>query len=370
MNLIRLSGLLLAFATVCSLSNASAEDSDMKETELEVIEGRAVTRDSGLPAPPEQLTSFGAALTNGKIYLYGGHTGSAHSYSTDEQSDQLYRLDLSANELQWKALPSGPRLQGLGLVADGVDVIRVGGFTAMNESDEDQDLRSQTSVARFDAEANQWVDMADLPEPRSSLDACVLNDHLIVAGGWSLNGKADDSTWHDTIWSLDLRSSDAQWVALPNDGDVRFTARRALSTVVSDGKLFVIGGMLPEGKTTTAVLIYDPATKRWSRGPDVPGEAMEGFGTAAVATGGKLLVNTISGYVHQLSDDQTRWETIAKMERARFFHQLVPTRRVSEDGDEDAVLSIGGVNMSTGKFDEIDLIVLKADNDKPVSDPR
>lgn len=366
MNMFRFSGLLFTFATACFLVTASAQDSEMKETQLEVIEGRALTRDSGLPAPPEQLTSFGAAITDGKIYLYGGHTGSAHSYSTEEQSDQLYRLDLNAAEPKWETLASGPRLQGLALVANGKDVIRVGGFTAMNEADEEQDLQSQSSVARFDAEANRWVDMPDLPEPRSSLDACVLNGQLIVGGGWSLNGKADDSTWHDTVWSLDLAAVDAKWEALPNDGEVRFTARRALSTVACDGKLFVIGGMLPEGKTTTTVLIYDPATKQWSRGPEVPGEAMEGFGTAAIDTGGELLINTISGYVHQLSDDQTRWETIAKMERSRFFHRLLP---IVENGDK-AVLSIGGVNMSTGKFDEIDLIVLKNSRTSPASDSR
>lgn len=332
---------------------ASSEDSEMKETKLDVLANRVMTRDSGLPAPPEQLTSFGAAIAGGKMYLYGGHTGSAHSYSTEEQSDKLYRLDLNNSNAKWETLPSGPRLQGLALVPDGDDVIRVGGFTAMNEAEEDQDLQSQTSISRFDVEQNQWIDLPHLPEPRSSLDAAVMDDHLYVAGGWTLNGKADDSTWPSDVWVLNLRDPHAQWNALPREGENAFTARRALSTVAFDGKLYVIGGMLPEGKTTTQVCVYNPTTQTWSEGPPVPGEPMEGFGTAAVATGDSLLINTISGYVHRLSDDRSSWETIAKLERARFFHRLIPIKH--EGGD--ATLSVGGVNMSTGKFDEIDLIV-------------
>lgn len=308
--------------------------------------------DSGLPHPPEQLTSFGAAIAGGKLYLYGGHTGTAHTYSIDEQSDGFYRLDLTRDDAAWETLPSGPKLQGLAIVAHGDDIIRVGGFTAMNAADQDQDLQSQASVARFDADANAWVDLPDLPQPRSSIDAVVDGDRLYVVGGWQLSGGMNDVTWHNQAYALDLSKSDSAWTELGES----FAARRANSAAIVDGKLIVIGGMLPEGKPTTQVLVYDPETNAWTDGPELPGEGMNGFGTAACVVNGVLYVNTINGYVHRLPVNATTWETIGQVDPPRFFHRMMPRQRAGSDLTD--LLLVGGVNMETGKFDAIDAIVL------------
>lgn len=301
---------------------------------------------SGLPELPEELTSFGAAITGNKLYVYGGHTGEAHSYSVEEQSDRMWCLDLSRDGgLAWEQLPSGPRLQGLALVASHDRLIRVGGFTAMNVRGEDHVLHSQASVASFDPATNAWTDLAPLPEPRSSFDAAVLDDTVYVFGGWHLHGGSGDGKWLKTAWSLDLRAPDAQWKPLA-DAPMQ---RRAISVAAHDGKLFVIGGMQKQGGPTTQVEIYDPKSDSWSSGPALPGTGMTGFGSSAFATGGRLYVTTIDGDVYRLDEDAQEWTAVAKTDPARFFHRMVPS-------DENELLIVGGANMEIGKFTHIDRI--------------
>ncbi|WP_404307106.1 Kelch repeat-containing protein [Neorhodopirellula lusitana] len=305
-------------------------------------------QESGLPDLPEELTSFGAAITGGKLYVYGGHTGTAHSYSTSEQSNRFWCLDLDASEdTQWTELAGGPRLQGLALVAHGDDLIRIGGFTAMNEIGDDHDLHSQTTVARFSPSTGQWTSLPDLPEARSSLDAAVLNDLVYVFGGWNIQGEGEEASWHKTAWSLDLSNDDATWTATAAPP----FQRRAISVAAHDGKLFIIGGMQAVGGPTTRVDIYDPSADAWADGPSIPGSGMSGFGSTAFDVAGVLYVSAMDGYIHSLKGSSGQWQSVAKSDPARFFHRMLPTQK-------SQLLMIGGANMEIGKFTHIDAVAL------------
>ncbi len=336
--------LTVTFTAPAAAAKAKAADSTTKRP-MVAPDSNAKVNLTDLPALPEELTSFGAAIAGDQLYVYGGHTGSAHSYSVEEQSDRLWGLDLGSETPQWKALRSGPRLQGLALVPYGKTVVRIGGFTAMNEAGEEHDLRSQTSVAIYQPAKDQWSKLPSLPEPRSSFDAAVLNDTVYVFGGWQLNGDSD-SEWHQTAWSLDLSDADATWAKLPQPP----FKRRAVSVAAHQGKLYVVGGMRSEGGPTTRVDVYDPKTRSWSRGPALPGSGMSGFGTAAFALQGNLYVNAMDGFVHRLGDGQSDWATIAKVEPSRFFHRMLP--------HAGKLLLIGGANMEVGKFTAIEAVEL------------
>ena len=296
---------------------------------------------------PEELTSFGAAVLGQTVYVYGGHTGDAHSYSTVEQSDRFWALDLSDVNNDWVKLPSGPRLQGLALVAVGGKLVRLGGFTAMNEKGEEHDLRSQTLVAAFDPSLKVWSELPELPEPRSSFDAVAVGDVIYVAGGWSMQG-GEETVWHRSAWSMDLSDANPTWKALPEPP----FQRRALSLAAAGDKLFVIGGMQKSGGPTTRVDVYDLQSKTWSIGPAIPGKGMSGFGTAAFSLGDKLYVSAMDGFVHRLSRDGNGWQTIAKQDPSRFFHRMVPIAR-------GEMMLIGGANMQIGKFTDLEVLKVR-----------
>ncbi len=104
-----------------------------------------------LPELPQGITSFGAVIVDDCLYTYGGHHGRAHQYSIETQSDQLQRLNLR-NPTGWATVATGPRLQGLAMDAHAGKVYRLGGFTAHNQPDEEDDLRSVDDFTSFDPE--------------------------------------------------------------------------------------------------------------------------------------------------------------------------------------------------------------------------
>ena len=299
------------------------------------------------PDLPEGLTSFGFAVLDDRLYIYGGHTGPAHSYSRKEQSGRFWALDLKSPR-EWTALPGGPRLQGLVLVPYGKALLRVGGMTARNDEDEEEDLKSQDQMSRFDVKTGRWQDdLAPLPEPRSSHGAAVLGNRLYVVGGWALDGE-QAPRWHKTAWSLDLAQDAPSWEPIPAPP----FERRALMVVAHRGRLYVIGGIDRTKGPSNRVDVYDPDRKAWERGPDLEAAGMAGFGCAACSYGGHLYVSTADGNIRRLRDDGRSWEIVATVRPGRFFHAMVPV------GD-GRLLWVGGTSHPHGKPRTLKLIRLR-----------
>ena len=294
---------------------------------------------------PFAITSFGAARAGDSLYVYGGHTGDAHSYSNEAQSNKLMRLDLARPESAWEVVAEGERQQGLGMVAYKDQLILVGGFTAKNKEGEKHDLHSLPMVRAFDLKTKSWSDLPSLPEARSSHDAALVGDTLYVVGGWNMSGEGN-TTWHETALAMDLSAENRSWVVIPNPP----FKRRAIATVEHQGKLFVIGGMNDKGGPTKAVAIYDPATKSWSEAKELVGEkAMAGFGASGWSANGQLIVTTYEGNIEQWDNDAKSWKVLGKSSDARFFHRLLPIA-------PNSLIAIGGANMESGKFLDLEVI--------------
>lgn len=321
-------GVILAAILLTPLPSILAEDADKTK----------------LPPLPELVTSFGAAVSGDALYVYGGHTGGAHAYDNAAQAHTLRRLDLKQPAKGWESLNKGPRLQGLAMVAHKGKLYRIGGFTAKNKEGEDHDLWSQANVDCYDPATNKWSALPALPEPRSSFDAAVLGDTIYVLGGWSMQGDAE-SQWHTSAYALDLSAAKPQWKALPKPP----FARRALSVAAFQGKIFAIGGMQQKGGPSTQVDVFNVKAKKWEAGPKLVGKGMDGFGSSAFATGGRLYVSTYSGKLQRLSKDGKSFEVVRELERARFFHRMLPL-------DAGSLVSVGGASMQVGKFEEVDVI--------------
>ncbi len=298
------------------------------------------------PDLPECVTSFGAAIAGDHLYVYGGHTGEAHEYARDTQAHTLRRLHLSGTR-PWEELGEGPPLQGLALVSHLGKLYRLGGFAARNQAGAANDLWSQSAVSLYDPTSNRWTELPALPEPRSSFDAVVLGGTVYVVGGWQLQG-GDQATWLTTACALDLEAPTA-WQPLPAPP----FQRRALSAAAFAGKLYVIGGMQQYGGPTTRVDVFDPQVRQWSLAPSLPGEPMEGFGSAAFAVGNRLCVSTTTGRLLCLRANHPSWTIIGQLDRARFFHRMLPL-------DAHHVLLVGGANMSIGKWAQIDMVRVDA----------
>jgi hypothetical protein len=270
---------------------------------------------------PEAISSFGAAVSGDHVYVYGGHLGRSHEYSTASVSNKFRRLKIPDPAAGWEDLPSGPAVQGVALVAHGGKLYRIGGMQPRNKPGEKSDNVSIPSVAVFDPKSKVWDSLPNLPKGRSSHDAVVVGDRIVVTGGWCMNGAGNESEWADTALILDLTQQPLRW-----DSVAQPFRRRALNTAALDGKVFTIGGLTPDGSSVLEVNTFDPAARTWSDAPELPGSLMNGFNPAACVLGMHLFVSPMDGNVYRLNDKRDAWTAVAKLVKARFVHGMVPVR--------------------------------------------
>lgn len=299
---------------------------------------------------PEAVTSFGAAVSGGRLFIYGGHTGERHVYTADKVSGALYALELRAGAA-WESLPRSLAAQGTGLVAHGGKLYRAGGMAAQNLPGEKTNLRSLDSVARFDPATLSWEELPPLPAPRSSHDVAVIGDKFYVGGGWVLGGGMGSGRYHDTTAVLDLAARQPAWSEIPQPFQVRAHALAALGS-----RLFFLGGMTGSNQTTLAVEVLDTATGKWSSGPALPRGKLQGFGNSACVAGGRLYISGLSGEVHRLAADESGWETVAKLRQRRFFHRLIAL-------DDATLLALGGED-EEGKIRDLEIVRLNGPADE------
>lgn len=308
----------------------------------------AVSRWTDLPFP---TASFGADVLDGWLYVYGGHIAPTHEYHTKSASGELWRMDLISRGT-WQQLPSGPALQGMNLAAYNGCIYRVGGMASLNEADSPSDNRSVTSAQRFDPATMAWTDIAPLPEPRSSHDVVVVGTNLYVLGGWHMQANKKIA-WHNRMLSIDLSDPNADWIEHPQP-----FIRRALIAAVLDHRIYVLGGFNESAKPSRRVEVFDTIKQRWSEGPDLPGESMNGFAPAACVQDRNLFVSVGDGGLYRMNPEAKSWEWVADT-TPRIVHRMAPI------GSQ--VLVLGGAS----KGDNLDLLEAVAIKpmDAPATDP-
>ena len=297
---------------------------------------------TNLVALPEAVTSFGAATSDGWLYVFGGHKGERHAYSADMVSGSFHRLRLNDGRA-WEALLSAPPAQGLAMVAHSGSIYRIGGMAARNPAGVKQDLFSMTLVQRFDPRRARWQELPPLPAPRSSHDAITIGDKLYVAGGWQLAGGTNRPSWHATALVLDLRNPAAGWREFSQPFQ-----RRALALAALGSRLFCIGGMDSDNQTTLAVDIYDTAKGEWTKGPDLPAGKHKGFSCSAIAQNGRIYASAYKGDLLRLAEDGRSWEIVGRLQNPRMSHRLV-TAGASQ------LIALGGED-SEGKTPSLELL--------------
>jgi hypothetical protein len=295
--------------------------------------------DRGYEDFPHGMTSFGATVLNGKIYVTGGKAGRAHHYARSYQNGEIWCLDLA--DKQWETVGDTLGLQGLAIVAHDGKIIRIGGLEARNEEGEEHALQSLADVKAFDPETKKWSTLPSLPHGRSSFDACVHDNKIFVAGGWTM-AIGEESEWAEDMLVLDLSSEKPEWQSIEVPFMTRAVAVRAFAN-----KIFVLGGIEDGGGPTEAVHVFDFENEEWSSGPDIPCESgMKAFGCSAATVSGHLLVSTYDGGIYRLSDDKSDWEIVHQLESGRFFHQMLPAGKSS-------FAIVGGAHMKNGSQTEI-----------------
>jgi N-acetylneuraminic acid mutarotase len=285
--------------------------------------------------------SLDAAIADGHLYLWLGLPDSPRVSPANELMNRLLRLDLSKPDT-WKNVADAPHRAGFKLTAYRDKIYRVGGWEAPKSGGGwERELYSVTDFSRFDPQRSAWQKLTSLPRGRSSHNAVILGDQLFVVGGWEMRGQREHE-YFETVSACDLSHDTPQWSEITRQP----FRRRSVGAAAFNGKLYVIGGMGSDRETTTAVEIYDPKTRQWNDGPDVPGKSVDCFDISAIGTEKGLFACTRSGVLYRLAPKT--WEQIGKLNHTPLSRRLLATadgRLVLVSGESDR-----------GKVERIDFI--------------
>ena len=315
------------------------------------------------PELPEAVSSFGGAVQDGWLYVYGGHTGRAHKHSRENLSQTFARLNLADHQewanKKWELLALETPLQGMALVSCEGQLYRIGGLNARNARKEKADLHSVAEFARFDPATKTWTALPALPGPRSSHDAAVLHGKIYTIGGWNLTGKSGSGEWQTDALVYDTTAGDSdagdgnsgeggKWEKLPEPP----FQRRALAVAAWNNRIWVLGGMDEYADIKRDVFYFDPQTNTWGKATELPGDDMQGFGLSAWGLASGLYASGTDGVLYRLTEVDGQWEQAAELSTPRFFHRILP-------GGENSLLVVAGASMNDGHMKDIERIEIQ-----------
>ncbi|MDN5896354.1 MAG: peptidase S8, partial [Nocardioides sp.] len=119
---------------------------------------------------------------------------------------------------------------------------------------------STNTMAAYDPSTLTWTSKSPLPEARNAVAAGVVDDQVIVSGGWADAGPSAST------WSYDP-AADA-WTAMADSP----LSLAASGQAVVDDKVYVVGGCTTASCTpmSSKVAAYDPASDSWTQLADYP----------------------------------------------------------------------------------------------------
>ncbi len=178
-----------------------------------------------------------------------------------------------------------------------------------------------------------------MPGERGAAGAAIVGGKLYVVGGVGPNGLARRA------FALDLRTG--RWASIPGP-----TPREHLAATAAGGRVYAVAGRLAGDDTNLrAFESYFPATKRWSKLAPVP-DPRGGTGAAyakglIVSVGGEEPQGTI-GSVYGYNVTTKRWRRLADLPTPRHGVGVaaVAGRVYVIGGGTEPGLSVSGANES------------------------
>lgn len=202
---------------------------------------------------PTGRCCLGAAAIDGIIYAVGGEVLSIGQ----GQLATLEVYDPASNT--WQTRSPAPHTKSAAAVAaiDGKLYV-TGGFIASGAPDAATDI--------YDPATDTWSSGAPMPTPRGGAAAAVVDGILYVIGG--LNATGQISTTYQTVEGYNPTSN--TWLT----GSLMPTPRFAAAAGVIDGLIYVAGGEKTIGATGAQLFatleVYNPRTDTWSTKSSMP----------------------------------------------------------------------------------------------------
>ncbi|MFN8581348.1 MAG: kelch repeat-containing protein [Gemmatimonadaceae bacterium] len=214
--------------------------------------------------PPDLLArEYSAAVTVGEdLYVVGGWTGSA-------LSGDLTMFDPLTSSWTPLAPRPNPAYAALGAQTLAGQIYVVGGVSATGVPN--------ATVSVYDPPSNTWTTTTPLPVPGGCGGSGVIAGTLYALTGcetFVLNATG-------SLFSYNRVTQ--QWTPLASNP----IPRTYPAVVAAGGKLYAVGGVLANGRTSDDLTVFTPGTGNWQAKTPIP---VGRYGAAAVPYGSKIAV--------------------------------------------------------------------------------
>jgi N-acetylneuraminic acid mutarotase len=169
------------------------------------------------------------------------------------------------------------------------------------------------------ASAVGWASGLPMPTKRLGLVAATVNGIVYAIGGQTEFLKGDSLAYGAKLTKVEAfnpASAQAKWAS-----KAPLPAKRAWPSgaAVISGKIYVPGGLSPNGNPTKTLYVYDPSTNTWSTKAPLPVASARG---AAAVINGKLYVLTPTAnasLLHRYDPASNTWTARASAPRAHHY---------------------------------------------------
>jgi N-acetylneuraminic acid mutarotase len=206
---------------------------------------------------PTARTKLCTSAVDGKIYAIGGSPDFNKIISTVEEYDPVTdewtkKSDMPTARVYFSTSVVNGKIYAIGGQSD---------WWALP-------TKTLSTVEEYDPIANKWTRKADMPTARMELSTSAVNGRIYAIGGWSLGlGKGNILS---TVEEYDpIANKWTEKADMPNE-------RQCLSTSVVNGKIYAIGGTIPNPDPKLSPIYvstteeYDPTTDTWTKKSDMP----------------------------------------------------------------------------------------------------
>lgn len=216
-----------------------------------------------LPPLPRRTHDHAAAMVEGVLFVVGGRT------ETGGELESGYRL--SADN-QWEDIPCmrEPRFGHCCVSLDGM-LYALGGW-------HEEKLKS---CERFNPVDQRWDSISGMKHSRCGSAGVVLGGKIYMIGGWSAASREAERI--EDMKKMEVYDPQTdEWT----DGPMMDRGREGMSSVVHEGKIYIVGGVDSNEEPLQSIEFFDPATQVWSTlQVQLPDEHGRGLGGCASIKG-------------------------------------------------------------------------------------
>ncbi len=240
------------------------EFGDLTLSKVEMYDPETDTweRRTDMPTPRSAVST---SVVDGKIFAIGGDQAEkikvprGYSWKTKKLTTvEMY--DPATDTWTQKADMPTPRSFLSTSVMDG-KIYAIGGMSNSNEQ-----WRLET-VEVYDPATDTWAKARDITHARSCTAISVVNGEIYAIGGRGWSGVQNEpDPYLSSVEVFNLKTN--QWQEITEMP----TPRTSHTASIVDGKVYVIGGYIQEDKkykNLGTIEIYDPATDCWTQAPDM-----------------------------------------------------------------------------------------------------